>query len=125
MSTRIILGLVISGLLIMLAGGIIDYQRRVRHRQSVMAHEQNATARRIIFQQRSDQALKVLDASVKEFQQHADDLAAKAAEMKAAAEAEKAALLRAYKAAEVRRMNQEAKEDLEAVRLAAEKERGL
>jgi hypothetical protein len=125
MNTRLIISLVITGLVIALAGGVIDYQRRVKHRADVEAWRANERARQQLSQARMDASFVEMNRSVAAFSQSSTESMAK---LKAANDKVQAAAqeeFRLQQKLKLQQMSQQAEADLSEAAATFEKSIGI
>jgi hypothetical protein len=125
MNTRLIICLVIAGLVIALAGGVMDYQRRVNHRTEVEAWRANERSRQQLSQARTDASLAEMNRSVAAFSQSSAESLAK---LKAANDQVQAAAqeeFRLQQKLKLQQMSQQAEADLTEAAASFEKSIGI
>jgi mevalonate kinase len=125
MNTRLIISLVIAGLVIALAGGVIDYQRRVQHRADYEAWRANERSRQQILQMRLDSDTAEMNRSVAAFSQSSAESLAK---LKAANDQVQAAAqeeFRLQQKLKLQQMSQQAEADLTEAAASFEKSIGI
>ena len=125
MKTRLIISLVITGLGIALAGGVIDYQRRVKHRADYEAWRANERARQQLSQARTDASFGEMNRSVAALSQSSAESLAK---LKAANDKVQAAAqeeFRLQQKLKLQQMSQQAEADLTEAAASFEKSIGI
>ena len=125
MNTRLIISLVITGIVIALAGGVIDYQRRVKHRADVEVWRANERSRQQVSQARMDASFVEMNRSVAAFSQSSAESLAK---LKAANDKVQAAAqeeFRLQQKVKLQQMNQQAEADLTEAAASFEKSIGI